>query len=70
MNSIMAGLLSGFFTSLVVLSIQVMRLQSDNNRIKKEVDDLQVKVSLLAMYVKDLYKKHGIDLEDENEGKQ
>lgn len=65
MNSIMAGLLSGFFTSLVVLSIQVMRLQSDNNRIKKEVDDLQVKVSLLAMYVKDLYKKHGIDLEDE-----
>lgn len=70
MNSIMAGLLSGFFTSLMVLSIQVMRLQSDNNRIKKEVDDLQVKVSLLAMYVKDLYKKHGIDLEDENEGKQ
>lgn len=70
MNSIMAGLLSGFFTSLVVLSIQVMRLQSDNNRIKKEVDDLQVKVSLLAMDVKDLYKKHGIDLEDENEGKQ
>ena len=70
MNSIMAGLLSGFFTSLVVLSIQVMRLQSDNNRIKKEVDDLQVKVSLLVMYVKDLYKKHGIDLEDENEGKQ
>lgn len=70
MNSIMAGLLSGFFASLVVLSIQVMRLQSDNNRIKKEVDDLQVKVSLLAMYVKDLYKKHGIDLEDENEGKQ
>ena len=70
MNSIMAGLLSGFFTSLVVLSIQVMRLQSDNNRIKKEVDDLQVKVSLLAVYVKDLYKKHGIDLEDENEGKQ
>lgn len=70
MNSIMAGLLSGFFTSLVVLSIQVMRLQSDNNRIKKEVDDLQVKVSLLAMYVKDLYKKRGIDLEDENEGKQ
>ena len=65
MNSIMAGLLSGFFASLVVLSIQVMRLQSDNNRIKKEVDDLQVKVSLLAMYVKDLYKKHGIDLEDE-----
>lgn len=70
MNSIMAGLLSGFFASLVVLSIQVMRLQSDNNRIKKEVDDLQVKVSLLAMDVKDLYKKHGIDLEDENEGKQ
>lgn len=70
MNSIMAGLLSGFFASLVVLSIQVMRLQSDNNRIKKEVDDLQVKVSLLAVYVKDLYKKHGIDLEDENEGKQ
>lgn len=65
MNSIMAGLLSGFFTSLVVLSIQVMRLQSDNNRIKKEVDDLQVKVSLLAVDVKDLYKKHGIDLEDE-----
>lgn len=65
MNSIMAGLLSGFFASLVVLSIQVMRLQSDNNRIKKEVDDLQVKVSLLAVYVKDLYKKHGIDLEDE-----
>lgn len=64
MNSIMAGLLSGFFASLVVLSIQVMRLQSDNNRIKKEVDDLQVKVSLLAMYVKDLYKKHGIDLEE------
>ena len=70
MNSIMAGLLSGFFVYLVFLSIQVMRLQSDNNRIKKEVDDLQVKVSLLAMYVKDLYKKHGIDLEDENEGKQ
>lgn len=70
MNSIMAGLLSGFFASLVVLSIQVMRLQSDNNRIKKEVDDLQVKVSLLAVDVKDLYKKHGIDLEDENEGKQ
>ena len=65
MNSIMAGLLSGFFASSVVLSIQVMRLQSDNNRIKKEVDDLQVKVSLLAVYVKDLYKKHGIDLEDE-----
>lgn len=65
MNSIMVGLLSGFFASLVVLSIQVMRLQSDNNRIKKEVDDLQVKVSLLAVYVKDLYKKHGIDLEDE-----
>ena len=65
MNSIMAGLLSGFFASLVVLSIQVMRLQSDNNRIKKEVDDLQVKVSLLAVYVEDLYKKHGIDLEDE-----
>lgn len=65
MNSIMAGLLSGFFASLVVLSIQVMRLQSDNNRIKKEVDDLQVKVSLLAVDVKDLYKKHGIDLEDE-----
>lgn len=62
MNSIMAGLLSGFFASLVVLSIQVMRLQSDNNRIKKEVDDLQVKVSLLAVDVKDLYKKHGIDL--------
>lgn len=61
----MAGLLSGFFASLVVLSIQVMRLQSDNNRIKKEVDDLQVKASLLAVYVKDLYKKHGIDLEDE-----
>ena len=65
MNSIMAGLLSGFFAPLVFLSIQVMRLQSDNNRIKKEVDDLQVKVSLLAVYVKDLYKKHGIDLEDE-----
>lgn len=64
MNSIMAGLLSGFFASLVVLSIQVMRLQSDNNRIKKEVDDLQVKVSLLAVDVKDLYKKHGIDLEE------
>lgn len=60
----MAGLLSGFFASLVALSIQVMRLQSDNNRIKKEVDDLQVKVSLLAMYVKDLYKEHGIDLEE------
>lgn len=60
----MAGLLSGFFASLVVLSIQVMRLQSDNNRIKKEVDDLQVKVSLLAVDVKDLYKKHGIDLEE------
>lgn len=64
MNSIMAGLLSGFLASLVVLSIQVMRLQSDNNRIKKEVDDLQVKVSLLAVDVKDLYKKHGIDLEE------
>lgn len=62
MNSIIAGLLSGFFASLVILSIQVMRLQSDNNRIKKEVDDLQVKVSLLAVDVKDLYKKHGIDL--------
>lgn len=64
MNSIIAGLLSGFFASLVILSIQVMRLQSDNNRIKKEVDDLQVKVSLLEVDVKDLYKKHGIDLEE------
>lgn len=65
MNSIIFGLLGGFFVCLVFLSIQVMRLQSDNNRIKKEVDDLQVKVSLLAVDVKDLYKKHGIDLEDE-----
>lgn len=65
MNSIIFGLLGGFFVCLVFLNIQVMRLQSDNNRIKKEVDDLQVKVSLLAVYVKDLYKKHGIDLEDE-----
>lgn len=62
--------------SWVIVVLQFM-INHSITKYRKQVSDLQrdnaqlyADVFALKLYVEDLYKKHGIDLEDKNEEKQ